>query len=280
MSSEADVKFEIGHVLFIDIVGYSKLLIHEQSERLQRLREIARATEQFRAAEAEGKLLRLPTGDGGALVFHDSPEAPVTCALEMSKALKNHPDLCVRMGIHSGPVKEVTDLNEQANIAGAGINLAQRVMDCGDAGHILVSKHVADDLEQYDQWQTYLHDLGECEVKHGVRVHVFSLYNEEVGNSELPHKFKSPLNVGVTPRRRVNRTALLLCSAAGLVIAGLLAFWLLPRSSTRRVATVADKSIAVLPLENLSDEKENAFFADGIQDELLSNLAKVQDLKV
>src|SRR5213082_3780084 len=186
MSSEADVKFEIGHVLFIDIVGYSKLLIHEQSERLQRLREIARATEQFRAAEAEGKLLRVPTGDGGALVFRDSPEAPVTCALEMSKALKNHPDLCVRMGIHSGPVKEVTDLNEQANIAGAGINIAQRVMDCGDAGHILLSKRVADDLEQYPQWRSHLHDLGECEVKHGLRVSVVNLYIDDAGNAALP----------------------------------------------------------------------------------------------
>src|SRR5260370_32683700 len=164
MPSEADVKFEIGHVLFIDIVGYSKLLIHEQSERLQRLREIARATEQFRAAEAEGKLLRLPTGDGGALVFRDNPEEPVTCALEMSKALKNHPDLRVRMGIHSGPVKEVTDLNEQANIAGAGINIAQRVMDIGDAGHILLSKRAAEDLVQYRQWQPYLQDLSELTV--------------------------------------------------------------------------------------------------------------------
>src|SRR6476646_9048448 len=190
MSSEADEKFEIGHVLFIDIVGYSKLLIHEQSERLQRLREIARATEQFRAAEAEGKLLRLPTGDGGALVFRDSPEAPVTCALEMSKALKNHPDLRVRMGIHSGPVKEVTDLNEQANIAGAGINIAQRVMDCGDAGHILISQRVADDLEQYRQWRSLLHELGEVEVKHGVRIRVFNLYNKELGNPELPEKLR------------------------------------------------------------------------------------------
>src|SRR5436305_5385234 len=135
-----DVKFEIGHVLFIDIVGYTKLLIHEQTEHLRKLREIVRGTEQFRVAEAEGKLLRLPTGDGGALVFHESPEAPVACALEMSKALKNHPDLCVRMGIHSGPVKDATDFNEQANIAGAGISIAQRVMDCGEAGHILGSK--------------------------------------------------------------------------------------------------------------------------------------------
>src|SRR5438552_2278356 len=185
-----DVKFEIGHVLFIDIVGYSKLLIHEQTEQLQKLREIVRATEQFRAAEAEGKLLRLPTGDGGALVFRTTPEAPVACALEISLALKNHPQLRVRMGIHSGPVQEVTDINEQINIAGVGINIAQRVMDCGDAGHILVSKHVAEDLEQYRQWQPHLHDLGECEVKHGVRVSVVNLCIDDLGNSAAPEKFK------------------------------------------------------------------------------------------
>src|SRR5215471_6152109 len=169
--SESDLHLEIGHVLFIDMVGYSKLLIDEQRERIQELKEIVRGTEQFRLAEAEGKLVRLPTGDGGALVFRNSPEAPVLCALEISKALKNHPELHVRMGIHSGPVNEVVDLNEQSNIAGAGINVAQRVMDCGDAGHILVSKHVADDLQQYRQWRSHLHDLGECEVKHDVRVH-------------------------------------------------------------------------------------------------------------
>src|SRR2546423_1443184 len=154
----SDVKFEIGHVLFIDIVGYSKGLINEQSELLQKLKEIVRGTEQFRLAEAEGKLLRLPTGDGGALVFRTSPEAPVMCALEISKALKNHPDLRVRMGIHSGPVNEVTDLNEEVNIAGAGINIAQRVMDCGDAGHILLSRHVAEDLEHYPRWRPFLHE--------------------------------------------------------------------------------------------------------------------------
>src|SRR5437764_1861244 len=142
--SSADVKLQIGHVLFIDIVGYSKLLINEQSEQIQKLKQIVRATEQFRLAEAEGKLLRLPTGDGGALVFRTTPEAPVLCALEISKELKNHPELHVRMGIHSGPVNEVTDLNEQANIAGAGINIAQRVMNCGYVGHILLSKRVAD----------------------------------------------------------------------------------------------------------------------------------------
>src|ERR1700751_1868198 len=178
----SDVKFEIGHVLFIDIVGYSKLLINEQSEQMQKLREIVRGTEQFRIAEAAGKLLRLPTGDGGALVFRTSPDAPVLCALEISKELKSHPELRVRMGIHSGPVNEITDLNEQANIAGAGINVAQRVMDCGDAGHILLSQHVAEDLEHYPRWRSLLHDLGECEVKHGVRAGMVNLYNEEVGN--------------------------------------------------------------------------------------------------
>src|SRR5439155_14360435 len=143
------LRLEIAHVLFIDIVGYSKLLINEQSEQIQTLREIVRGTEQFRLAEAEGKLLRLPTGDGGALVFRNTPEAPVLCAMEIARALKDCPELRVRMGIHSGPVSEVTDLNAQANIAGAGINMAQRVMDCGDAGHILLSKHVAEDLEHY-----------------------------------------------------------------------------------------------------------------------------------
>src|SRR5437016_7914630 len=152
MPSGSEMKFEIGHVLFIDIVGYSKLLINEQSEQIQKLKQIVRATEQFRSAEAAGKLLRLPTGDGGALVFRTSPEAPVLCAMEIGKELRKHPELRVRMGIHSGPVNEITDLNEQANIAGAGINIAERVMDCGDASHILLSRHVAEDLAHYPRW--------------------------------------------------------------------------------------------------------------------------------
>src|SRR5215471_17142774 len=193
------VRLEIAHVLFIDIVGYSKLRINEQSAQIETLREIVRGTEQYRIAEAEGKLLRLPTGDGGALAFRNSPEAPVLCAEEIAKALKNHPKIRVRMGIHSGPVNEVTDLNERANIAGAGINIAQRIMDCGDAGHILVSKHAAEDLEQYDQWQPYLHDLGECEGKHGERLQVVNLYNNEIGNSAVPTKLAGSAVRGTTP---------------------------------------------------------------------------------
>src|SRR6201981_1272754 len=165
-------------------------MINEQSEQIQTLREIVRGTEQFRLAEAEGKLVRLPTGDGGALVFRNSLEAPVLCALEIGKALKSHPELHVRMGIHSGPVNEVTDLNEQANIAGAGVNIAQRVMDCADAGHILVSRHVAEDLEHYPRWQSCLHELGECEVKHGARVGVVNFYSDDVGNPKVPEKFR------------------------------------------------------------------------------------------
>jgi TolB-like protein len=243
----SDVKFEIGHVLCIDIVGYSKLLIHEQCEQIEKLRQIVRGTEQFRLAEAEGKLLRLPTGDGGALVFRTSPEAPVACALEVSKALRGHPDLRVRMGIHSGPVKEVTDLNEQANIAGAGINIAQRVMDCGDAGHILLSKHAAEDLEHYGRWRPYLHNLGECEVKHGATISIVNFYSDEFGNSQPPQKFKERA-LGQRPAVPETR---------------------IPR-----------KSIAVLPFENLSEDKANDYFAVGIQEEILTRLSKIGDLKV
>src|SRR5713226_1156126 len=185
-----EVQLEIAHVLFVDIVGYSKLLINEQRAIRDTLNQIVRSTEEFRSAEVAGRLIKIPTGDGMALVFYKSPEEPVECALEISRALKEHPNLQLRMGVHSGPVSGVIDVNEQASVAGAGINMAQRVMDCGDAGHILLSKHVADDLEQYPQWHSLLHDLGECEVKHGARVSVANLYTDELGNPEVPEKFR------------------------------------------------------------------------------------------
>jgi TolB-like protein/Flp pilus assembly protein TadD/class 3 adenylate cyclase len=278
----SELKFEIGHVLFIDIVGYSKLLINEQSEQIQKLKEIVRGTEQSRIAEAEGKLLRLPTGDGGALVFRTSPEAPVRCAIEISKELKRHPELRVRMGIHSGPVNEITDLNEQANIAGAGIDMAQRVMDCGDAGHILLSRHVAEDLEHYPRWRPHLHDLGECEVKHGVRVHAVNLYTEELGNPTVPEKFRRAKEKEPTapatavsdakPARR--RRALIAALVIATATAGFYIF------SHRSSSTTPEKSIAVLPFDNLSEDKANAYFADGMQDEILARLSKIADLKV
>ncbi len=270
----SDVKFDIGHVLFIDIVGYSKLLINEQSEQIQKLKEIVRGTEQFHLAEAEGKLLRLPTGDGGALVFRTSPEAPVLCALEIGKELKRHPELHVRMGIHSGPVNEIADLNEQANIAGAGINIAQRVMDCGDAGHILLSRRVAEDLEQYPQWRSQLHELGECEVKHGMHLGIVNLYDNETGNPRIPKKFQ--LLKQQRARSRWSVIAAVLLLLAGMVAA----FTIISKRSARSTTGVSEKSIAVLPFENLSEDKANAFFADGVQDEILTDLAKIADLKV
>ena len=186
-----EIALEIAHVLFLDIVGYSKLLINEQRELLEELNQIVRNTEAFRAAEAAGKLIRLPTGDGMALVFSTTPESPVQCALEISRALKSRPELPVRMGVHSGPVSGITDVNDRTNVAGAGINMAQRVMDCGDGGHILLSKRVAEDLAQYRQWRSHLHDLGECDVKRDVRVSVVNLYTDELGNAQVPEKFKA-----------------------------------------------------------------------------------------
>jgi TolB-like protein/class 3 adenylate cyclase/Tfp pilus assembly protein PilF len=282
------LRLEIAHVLFIDIVGYSKLRINEQSAEMEKLREIVRGTDQFRAAEAEGKLLRLPTGDGGALVFRNNPEAPVLCAEEIAKALKSHPEIRVRMGIHSGPVNEVTDLNEQANIAGAGINVAQRIMDCGDAGHILVSKHAAEDLEQYDQWQPYLHDLGQCEVKHGERLHVVNLYNNEIGNSAVPAKFGRNAIAGTTSSATAGnrrRYSIVVMAIGALIVLGATSVFLMTRTAhiTGRLqppSSVSEKSIAVLPFQNLSDDKSNAYFTDGIQDEILTRLSKIASLKV
>ena len=284
------VRLEIAHVLFIDIVGYSKLRINEQSAQIEKLREIVRGTEQFRAAEAEGKLLRLPTGDGGALAFRNNPEAPALCAEEIAKALRNHPEIRVRMGIHSGPVNEVTDLNEQANIAGAGINIAQRIMDCGDAGHILVSKHAAEDLEQYDQWQPYLHDIGECEGKHGELLYVVNLYNDEIGNSAVPTRcaqnaIAEARSSAVAANRR--RYSIAAMAIGALIVLGASSLFLITRTAFRNIkersapaSPVSEKSIAVLPFENLSDDKSNAYFTDGIQDEILTKLSKIAELKV
>jgi TolB-like protein/Tfp pilus assembly protein PilF len=276
MASESplELKFEIGHVLFIDIVGYSKLLITEQTEQIQKLKGIVRGTEQVRLAEAEGKLLRLPTGDGAALVFRTSPEVPVLCALEIANELKNHPELRVRMGIHSGPVNEVVDLNEQSNIAGAGINIAQRVLDCGDTGHILLSKRVADDLEQYPKWRSYLHDIGTFEVKHGLRVSVTNLYSDEVGNPNLPSKLQAVKKHHAHVRWAEVAIALLVLVA---IIGGVV---FLLRKPMHPAVAMVEKSIAVLPFENLSSDKENAYFADAIQDEILTRLAQLRELKV
>src|SRR6266851_1580910 len=277
-----EIQLEIAHVLFTDIVGYSKLPINEQRALVERLKEIVRGTDQFQAADAAGRLIKIPTGDGITLVFYHSPEAPVECALEISRALKKHPEFQLRMGVHSGPVSGVIDATGKANVAGPGINIAQRVMDCGDAGHILLSKHVAEDLEEYPHWQPHLHELGECEVKHGVRISVANLYTEELGNPAIPEKLKAARAAAAAKRKRtafrwvsVGVLALL----AGIAAIGFLFFRYAPRFAARALA-VPEKSIAVLPFANLSEEKANAFFADGVMDEILTDLARIADLKV
>jgi serine/threonine-protein kinase len=303
MSTEVkpNLQLEIAHVLFIDLVGYSKLLIDDQREILGQLNEVIRGTPHFREAEAAGKLVSLPSGDGVGLVFLSNPEAPAECALEISKALQDYPHIQLRMGVHSGPVSTVTDVNERSIVAGAGINMAQRVMDCGDAGHILLSKRVAADLAEYRQWQPRLHDLGECEVKHGVVLSLVNLYTEELGNRAVPEKFKKcteqappaagPVPVADAKGKRIPWGAI----AAGLLlIAALLAGFLIfshrsvqqanapaiPAPSAPAISAIPAKSIAVLPFDNLSDDKQNAYFTNGVQDEILTDLAKIADLKV
>jgi TolB-like protein/class 3 adenylate cyclase len=288
-----DLQLEIAHILLIDVVGYSKLLINEEIELLHELNQIVRSTEQFRRAESGGRLIRIPTGDGMALLFFNNPEEPVRCALEVSQALKGHPRIRLRMGVHSGPVHQVKDVNDRSNVAGAGINVAQRVMDCGDADHILLSKHIADDLAQYRHWQPFLTDLGEYEVKHGLRLHIVNLYKNGVGNLSVPEKLRArrwnshaivrPIVAHRWPTVAIFAAVLL---SAAAVATSLWIFFHRPfgpsasENPSVPLSAVVGKSIAVMPFENLSDEKQNAYFADGIQDEILSDLAKVADLKV
>ena len=280
MASESapDLKLEIGHVLFIDIVGYSKLLIDDQRDLQEQLNQIVRGTERFRASEAAGKLVRLPTGDGMALVFFASPEAPVQCALEISEALKEKPHFRVRMGINTGPVSGVADVNDKSNIAGAGINTAQRVMDLADAGHILLSKRAAEDLAQYRRWEPHLHDLGEIEVKHGVKISIVNLYTDKIGNREVPEKLQQSFRKQ-SAQRRLKRTLI-----AGAVVAAIAVGLLLFRMNGSRQGTasvpVPEKSIAVMPFVDLSQAKDQEYFCDGISEEILDALAKVEGLRV
>jgi len=296
--TKPDLPLEIAHILLIDVVGYSKLLVDEEIEFLQELNQVVRGTESFRGAEASGKLVRVPTGDGMAILFFRSPEEPVRCALEISRTLKDHPHIQVRMGVHSGPVNQVTDVNDRTNIAGAGINIAQRVMECGDAGHILLSKHLADDLAEYRHWRPHLHDLGECEVKYGLRLHLFNLCKDNLGNPVVPEKLRhgkrwKQAAVLVRPISAPRWPKVLLVVAlvvSAVALATSFSIFLhrgrLPIAQTpsERVAgaaaSIPEKSIALLPFENLSEDKANAYFADGIQQEILTRLAKIADLKV
>jgi TolB-like protein/tetratricopeptide (TPR) repeat protein/class 3 adenylate cyclase len=336
-------RLEIAHVLFMDIVGYSKLLTDEQSEALQELNQIVRNTEAARGAEAAGQLTILPTGDGMALVFSGSVEEPVECALEISHALRAQPSLPVRMGIHSGPVHHVKDANERENIAGIGINIAQRVMDCGDAGHILVSKRVADDLAQKRRWQPYLHELGDVEVKHGVMVSLVNFYAETIGNPAPPARvgkvrgrariISKTMGKGLSPLARaifiivgLLIALIFVLAIVSVIFAPAIMHTLDQRHATSQpqapavpsppqsladtiksevakkiteelrqdinlkkkpipkpppvISGIAKKSIAVFPFANLSHDPDNAYFAAGIQDEIITRLSKIADLKV
>src|SRR5437868_6253250 len=249
VAQDSRLHLEIAHVLFLDVVDYSRLLVNEQREVVQQLNEIVRATPQFQQSSAGGKLIRIATGDGMALVFFQSPEEPVHCAMEIAKTLKNHPTIRLRMGVHSGPVDQLKDVNNQTNVAGVGINIAQRVMDCGDAGHILISKRVADDLAQDRLWQPLLHDLGEIELKHGTRLGVVNLYSDEVGNPQRPARLSHH-------QPGSDLTTFSQGSAA------------------------PEKSIAVLAFVNMSNDPENEFFSDGIAEEIINALTKIKALRV
>lgn len=290
-AEQSGARLEIGHVLFVDIVGYSKLMINEQRARRETLNEIVRRTETFQQADATGTLIKSPTGDGMALVFRGSQEEPLECAIEVSRALRSHPELPLRIGIHSGPVNAVTDINETTSVAGAGINMAQRVMDCGDAGHILLSKRAAGDLESYPQWRDDLHDLGQVEVKHGVKLDVVNFYNNEVGNSKLPEKIKRAeqerdLAVRRIATKRRQRLVIVLAGILILLVVLGVSTWIWQRRAALTpahkagTAGVTSNSIAVLPLTNMSDNKDNQWFSEGVHEDIITSLARIAELRV
>jgi len=284
-----EIALEIAHVLFIDIVAYSRMASDDQRAAIEKLNQIVQSTDEFRKEESEKRLLKLATGDGMALIFYHSPEDPVECALEISRAIKEqHSNLRLRMGVHSGPVSGVVDVNGRANVAGAGINTAQRVMECGDADHILLSKRVAEDLEQFKHWRPHLYHIGECEVKHGEKIEIVNLFTAELGNSERPKRMAmpaqktdfEPVRKERAPSRKPVLTIAACLAVAALAVATFL-FW--QRHVPKRSAAasgISEKSVAVLPFENLSRDPDNAYFADGIQDEILTRLSKIADLKV
>ncbi len=287
---ELSEKVEIAHVLAMDVIGYSLLLITEQARVMNQLASLVKNTGQVRRADAEGKLLRLPTGDGMCLVFFNDPQAPIECATEIAAALRAHPDIRLRMGIHSGPVNAVTDVSDRANVAGAGIDMAQRVMDCGDASHILLSKRVADDLAPFPRWHSHLHDLGEWTVKHGRKIALINFYTDEIGNSERPLKCAattetSPASstaVVASSRgsRRILVSAAALCAIALAVGAFVLFRSDVSRWRTKTATTPPAHSIAVLPFENASNDPNAEYLSEGISEALINSLTELRQLRV
>ena len=282
-----DEKVEIGHVLAIDVVGYSKLLIHDQTRLMSELTAVVQGGTRFRVAQAAGKLISLPTGDGMILVFFGDPEAAMECALEISAALKKYPKIRVRMGIHSGPVNRVADINEAQNVAGAGIDLAQRVMDCGDEGHILLSRRVAYDLAPLPRWSEHLYELGDCEVKHTQKISLVNFHNGQAGNPETPAKVQRALNETRARQQRAARKQQTRLAAAVfllLLIGGAMFFGIHRRFNKigppPSLVAPPEKSIAVLPFVDLSQARDQEYFCDGMSEEILGALAKTEGLRV
>ena len=278
---EPESEFEIAHVLCTDIVGYSKLMIDQQSEYLRKLNDVVRSTEQFQRADASGKLLRIPTGDGMVLVFFTHPQDPAECAIQIAQKLKGHPEIQLRMGVHSGPVNRVSDVNERLNVAGAGINIGQRVMDCGEAGHILLSKRVAEDLGHYSKWRPHLHNLGECEVKHGVTIDIVNLYTDEVGNPAVPGKLTGRKKSPSTLRR----FATPLTAAAVLVTFAAGSWFFLrgrgPFATGRELATIfPGKSVAIAPFKPLVASSRDEALEAGMADTLINKLSTSREIIV
>jgi|SRR4051812_38765247 len=278
---EGESEFDIAHVLCTDIVGYSKLMIDQQSDYLQKLNDVVRRTEQFQRVDAIGKLLRIPTGDGMILVFFTHPQDPVECAVQIAKRLKAHPEIELRMGVHSGPVNRVSDVNDRSNVAGAGINMAQRVMDCGDAGHILVSKRVAEDLAHYSKWRPQLHDLGGCEAKHGLVLEIVNLYSDDAGNPAQPEKLNSK-----TTRSAVARFGKPVIAAAVLTAMAALGVWFfLHGRSTMpnrpQLATIfPGKSVAIAPFRPLVASNRDEVLETGMADTLINKLSTSREIVI
>jgi serine/threonine protein kinase/TolB-like protein len=282
-SSPSNRTLEMAHILFTDIVAYSRLPMDQQEQTLLHLQEAVRETQEFSRAQAGDQLIRLPTGDGMALVFLSDVEAPVRCALELHRILRRWPEIHLRMGIHTGPVYRVQDINAARNVAGGGINIAQRVMDCGDGGHILISKSVADVLDQVSTWKMALHDLGEAEVKHGVRVHIYNLYTDEAGNRELPQKFRTAQTTAATARSRSKRKKMSLGAVVTLVIVALVAGGLIYRQSRQvqnQPSLKQRRTVAVLNFKNSTSRPESAWLSTALPEMLTTELAAGEKLRI
>ncbi len=262
-------RLELAHVLFMDLVAFSTWPMEEQRRGLSELQNIVLNTPQVRAGERDHLLIRLPTGDGMALVFFGDPILCVECAFQISAELKKS-RLKLRMGINTGPVYRVADINGEENVAGAGINMGQRIMDAGDAGHILLSKSAAEILLPLQDWSGHVHDLGEHSVKHGVKLQFYNLYTEELGNRALPSRFQAELTLAAKQRRRR-----LIATAVAVALVAVLAF----AAARRMMPSKRRRSVAVMGFRNITGRPENDWVSTGLSEGLRTQLASTEKLR-